>query len=163
MSMAVYPGSFDPITMGHMDVIERASSVVDELIVVIAHNPDKAGRHLFTLEQREQMLRACTADLNNVRIEVVDGLIAPWSVHRGANVLIKGIRGGIDAESESTMAALNRELAGIDTMFLPSRPSLTHVSSSAVREILSWGGEVNAYVPQPALALISQFLVRENS
>lgn len=142
----VYPGSFDPVTNGHLDIIERAASLFDEVTVAILHNSAKVGR--FSVEKRMAMLEKACAHLPNVRMDCFDGLLVEYMRQNGARVIIRGLRGSTDFDSESRMAQLNRQLAPeVDTLFLMSSPGQEAVSSSAVREIALFGGDITSFVP----------------
>ena len=146
---AVYPGSFDPLTLGHLDIIERAMDVVSRLTVVVVHNPSKAS--FFTVAERVQMLTDALIERNLLGKVSVDslesGLLTEFADKLGADVLIKGFRTGVDIEYELPMARVNRDLTGIETIFLPSDPANTHISSSLVKQVASLGGDISKYVP----------------
>ena len=147
--LAVYPGSFDPITLGHLDIIERALDVVDRLQVVVVHNPGK--QPFFTLSERVQMVTDALIErglMGNVTVDSLDsGLLTTYAQELGAGVLIKGFRTGVDIEYELPMARVNRDLSGIETIFLPSDPANTHISSSLVKQVAALGGDITKYVP----------------
>lgn len=147
--LAVYPGSFDPITLGHLDIIERALDVVERLQVVVVHNPNK--QPFFSLGERVQMVTDALIEralLGRVTVDSLDsGLLTSYATDLGASVLIKGFRTGVDIEYELPMARVNRDLTGIETIFLPSDPANTHISSSLVKQVASLGGEITKYVP----------------
>ncbi len=148
--IAVYPGSFDPITTGHLDIIERAVRIFDEVIVGIGQHPTKPG--YFSMEQRLELTRASTADLPNVTVAGFDGLVVDFCRARGARVIVRGLRATGDFEPEFQMALANRELAPeIETVFLVPRADRMFVSSSLVREIAGHGGDFTPYVT-PAVA-----------
>ncbi|HEX5535351.1 MAG TPA: pantetheine-phosphate adenylyltransferase [Actinomycetales bacterium] len=146
----VCPGSFDPVTEGHLDVIRRATALFDEVIVAVVHNPAKAGT--FDLATRLEMLRQSLADQRGVRVEVVgDGLLVDFCREVGAVAVVKGLRGGTDFAYELPMALMNRHLSGLETVFIAGEPSLTHVSSSLVKEVAFHGGDVTGLVPDVVL------------
>jgi pantetheine-phosphate adenylyltransferase len=151
---AVYPGSFDPPTNGHLDVIERAARYFDELIVAVVVNPQKR-EPMFTLEDREAMIRDCVAHLANVRVEHFRGLLADYVRTEKAAVIIKGLRVVSDFESEMSTALMNRALSDVDTMFLMSDQRYSFVSSSIVKEVFFLGGDVGALVPDPVMRLMA--------
>lgn len=151
---AVYPGSFDPPTNGHLDVIERASRYFGELIVAVVVNPQKR-EPMFTLEEREAMIRDCVAHLANVRVEHFRGLLADFVRTAHAAVIIKGLRVVSDFESEMSTALMNRALSDVDTMFLMSDQRYSFVSSSIVKEVFFLGGDVGALVPDPVMRLMA--------
>lgn len=142
----VCPGSYDPVTLGHVDVIRRAAALHDEVVVAILHNPAKSGT--FPVEQRAAFLRDAVGDLPGVRIEAyADRLIVDVCRELDAQVLVKGLRGGTDFSYELPMALMNRHLTGLETLFLPADPAYTHISSSLVREVARFGGDVTGLVP----------------
>ena len=147
--LAVYPGSFDPITLGHLDIIERALEVVDQLHVVVVHNPSK--QPFFSVSERVEMVTDSLIEraiLGRVTVDSLEsGLLTEYAAKVGANVLIKGFRTGVDIEYELPMARVNRDLTGIETIFLPSDPANTHISSSLVKQVAMLGGDITKYVP----------------
>lgn len=151
---AIYPGSFDPPTYGHLDVIERAARTFDELVVAVVVNPQKR-EPMFTLEEREAMIRESVAHLPNVRVEHFRGLLADYVKQQHADVIIKGLRVVSDFESEMSTALMNRSLSDVDTMFLMSDQKYSFVSSSIVKEVFFLGGDVKALVPEPVMRLMS--------
>lgn len=151
---AVYPGSFDPPTNGHLDVIERASRYFGELIVAVVVNPQKREA-MFTLEEREAMIRESVARLSNVRVEHFRGLLADYVRSVQAAVIVKGLRVVSDFESEMSTALMNRALSDVDTMFLMSDQRYSFVSSSIVKEVFFLGGDVAALVPDPVMKLMT--------
>jgi len=150
---AIYPGSFDPPTLGHLDVIERAASCFGEVIVAVVVNPQKRNP-MFSLEERETMLRECVAPWPNVRVEHFRGLLADY-VKSNGDVIVKGLRVVSDFESEMSTALMNRSLSNVDTLFLMSDAKYSFVSSSIVKEVFFLGGDVAALVPEPVLAVMS--------
>lgn len=149
-SIAVVPGSFDPVTLGHLDVIARAATLFDEVHVVVVHNPDKAA--LLPIAQRVALLEQAIAQAGSSgQITVTQwsvGLLVDYCTDVGATVLVKGIRSPSDIGYETPMAIVNRNLAGIETVFLLPDPAHAHVSSSLVRQVAALGGDVTPYVPQ---------------
>ena len=150
---AIYPGSFDPLTLGHLDVIERAAAVFPRLLVAVVVNPQKR-ESLFTIEERKQMLLASTKHLSNVDVADFRGLLADFAKREGAGVIVKGLRVVSDFENEMSTALMNRSLSGIDTMFVPSDPKYSFVSSSLVKEVFFLGGEIDQYVPEAVLHVL---------
>ena len=149
MTTAVCPGSFDPVTFGHLDVIERTARVVDAVVVAVGRNSGKRG--LFGPQERVEMLQeACTA-WPGVSVEVFDGLLVDFCTSRGIDVIVKGLRSGSDFDYELQMAQLNRRLSGVDTVFVPTAAQWSFVSSSRVRELAALGGDITGLVP-PAVA-----------
>lgn len=147
MAKAVYPGSFDPVTNGHLDVIERAAEVFEEVVVAVAVNSEKAP--LFSIEERVEMLRGVCAHLGNVRVESMQGLLVEFVARQGAAVVIKGLRAVSDFDYELQQALLNRRLkADLETVFFMTSPENLFLSSSVVKEIARLGGDVSQFVPQ---------------
>jgi pantetheine-phosphate adenylyltransferase len=147
MRRAVCPGSFDPVTNGHLDIIGRASRLVDELIVGVLINEAKQG--LFTVDERIAMLREVTAACGNVRVESFRGLLVDFCRAQDAAVVIKGLRAVSDFDYELQMAQMNIGLAGVETLFMPTNPLYSFLSSSLVKEVAKWGGDVSAHLPDP--------------
>jgi pantetheine-phosphate adenylyltransferase len=147
VAIALCPGSFDPVTLGHLDIIERASRHFDEVIVAVIRNPQKK-ESLFTLEERQLMLKEAIGHLGNVRIEFFKGLLVDFAREHGANSIIKGLRAVSDFDYELQMAQMNQKLSGIDTFFLSTSPQHSFLSSSLVREVARFGGDVSGMVPK---------------
>lgn len=147
--IAVVPGSFDPVTLGHVDVIERAAGIFDELHVLVVHNPAKTA--LLPIAQRvsliEQSVREAGLPSNILVTSWSVGLLVDYCTEVGASVLVKGIRSQVDVAYETPMAIVNRDLAGVETVFMLPSPAHAHVSSSLVRQVASLGGDVAPYVP----------------
>ena len=145
MSTAVCPGSFDPITRGHVDVVRRAAALFDEVVVAVARNSSKAP--LLDGEVRVALARAALAGLPGVRVEPVSGLLADFVREVGAVAIVKGLRGGADFDAELPMALMNRHLAGVETVFVTGDPSLAHIASSLVKDVARHGGDIDDLVP----------------
>jgi len=145
MRRAVCPGSFDPVTNGHLDIIVRSSELWDEVIVGVLINEAKVG--LFTVEERMDMLREVTAAYGNVRIESFQGLLVDFCRAREARIVVKGLRAVSDFDYELQMAQMNIGLAGVETLFMPTNPLYSFIASSLVKEVSKWGGDVSAHVP----------------
>jgi len=154
LTRAIYPGSFDPPTNGHLDVIERAARCFGELIVAVIVNPQKRDP-MFSLEEREAMLSECVGHLPNVRVEHFRGLLADYVKLRESDVIVKGLRVVSDFENEMSTALMNRALAQVDTFFLMSDQKYSFVSSSIVKEVFFLGGEVDSLVPEPVLRVMA--------
>ena len=152
---AVYPGSFDPPTNGHLDVIKRAAAVFGTVTVAVVVNPQKRSP-LFTLVEREEMLVACTKVHPNVRVDHFRGLLADFVKKIDADVIVKGLRVVSDFENEMAFAHMNRSLSNVDTMFLMSDASYSFVSSSLIKEVYLQGGDIAKYVPQVVLESMQQ-------
>ncbi|MGB8266111.1 MAG: pantetheine-phosphate adenylyltransferase [Candidatus Velthaea sp.] len=149
---AIYPGSFDPLTMGHMDVIARAAAIFERVLVAVIVNPQKR-EPLFTLEERKAMIRASISDAGLTNVEVTDfrGLLADFVRLRGVDIIVKGLRVVSDFENEMSTALMNRSLSGVDTVFMPSDPRYSFISSSLVKEVFFLGGTIDEYVPPAVL------------
>jgi pantetheine-phosphate adenylyltransferase len=155
-SVAVVPGSFDPVTLGHLDVISRAARLFDEVHVLVVHNPAKTA--LLPISQRVRLIEQAILDEGVPGTIVVNswsvGLLVDYCTDVGARALVKGIRSQVDVAYETPMAIVNRNLAGVETVFLLPDPAHAHVSSSLVRQVSSLGGDVSPYVP----AVVADFL-----
>jgi pantetheine-phosphate adenylyltransferase len=148
--LAVCPGSFDPVTNGHVDVIRRAAGLFDEVVVAVLGNPAKRG--LFDVPERVELIEASLAGLRGVRVDAVGGgLLVDYCRSIGASAVVKGLRSGTDFAYELPMALMNRHLTGLETVFLPGDPTLEHVSSSLVKEVAAHGGDVRGLVPDAVL------------
>jgi pantetheine-phosphate adenylyltransferase len=145
MTRAVCPGSFDPVTNGHLDIIRRSAAIFDELVVATGANPSKS--RLFDPDARLEMLREVCADLPNVTVMGFTGLIVDFCREIDAQAIVKGLRGGNDYEYELPMAQMNSHLTGVETVFVPTNASWGYVSSSLVKEVATLGGDVSALVP----------------
>jgi pantetheine-phosphate adenylyltransferase len=150
---AIYPGSFDPLTLGHLDVMERAAAIFPRVLVAVVVNPQKR-EPLFNLDERKQMIVAATKHLGNVDVEDFRGLLADFATSVGAKVIVKGLRVVSDFENEMSTALMNRSLSGIDTVFVPSDPKYSFVSSSLVKEVFFLGGAIDQYVPEAVLHVL---------
>ncbi len=147
MKIAVYPGSFDPVTLGHLDIIRRASALFDKLIVVVMHNVSKYP--MFTAEERMHFLRRTTSGLPNVEIDGYSGLLADYAAKQGACTIVKGLRAVSDFDYEFSMALANRKLnAQVDTAFLMTSAEYMYLSSSMVKDIALHGGKITDFVPE---------------
>ncbi|WP_156688746.1 pantetheine-phosphate adenylyltransferase [Mycobacterium sp. Marseille-P9652] len=147
MSGAVCPGSFDPVTLGHIDVFERAAGQFDEVVVAILTNPAKKG--MFDVDERIAMIEESTTHLPNLRVEVGKGLVVDFVTSRGMTAIVKGLRTDTDFEYELQMAQMNKHIAGVDTFFVATAPQYSFVSSSLAREVALLGGDVSALLPEP--------------
>ena len=149
MKTAVYPGSFDPITLGHLNIIKRAAVCFDRLIVCVLVNSEKVNRGLFTEAERVELIRKVVAKLPNVEVDSSNTLIAEYARQKRACTLVKGLRAVSDYESELQMALINRRLnPRLETMFLPSSPKYTYVSSSMVKEMARYGADLSDFLPR---------------
>ncbi len=145
MRRAVCPGSFDPVTLGHLDIIGRAALLYDELVVAVGMNPSK--NRLFSFEERTELLREATAGYGNVVVDSFDGLIVDFCRRREVQVIVKGLRAISDFDYELQMAQMNHGLAGVETMFMTTNPLYSFLSSSLVKEVATYGGDVSGLVP----------------
>ena len=144
---AVCPGSFDPVTLGHIDVFERAAAQFDEVVVAILVNPAKKG--MFDLDERIAMIKESTTHLPNLRVEAGEGLVVDFVTSRGMTAIVKGLRTGTDFEYELQMAQMNKHVAGVDTFFVATTPRYSFVSSSLAKEVAMFGGDVSELLPEP--------------
>ena len=157
MPVAVCPGSFDPITLGHLDIIERSTYIYDKVVVGIADNPGK--RALFTLDERVAMVKEAVAGLKNVLVASFDGLLVEFAKENGAQVIIKGLRAISDFEHEFQMAHLNKKLdESVETVFMMASPEYMFLSSSAVKEIAVFGGDLTGLVAETTAARLERKL-----
>ena len=152
MTIAVCPGSYDPVTAGHLDVIERCARFFDEVHVVVAVNAAKTP--MFSEETRVEIIR-------HVKVASTTGLITDYCTKIGATVIVKGLRQNGDYEAELGMALVNRKLAGVETLFLPAAPDLEHISSSIVKDVARHGGDVTGMVPDCVIPLLGEALKNE--
>lgn len=153
---AIYPGSFDPVTNGHLDIIQRASCLFDEVIVAVAVNIGKTP--MFTIEERTEMLREACRDIPNARVDSFDGLLVRYAEAHGAAVIVKGLRALSDFEFEFEMALMNRRLdEGIETVFMMTNAEYSYLSSSIIKEVAGFGGSVKGLVPQ----IVEEYLKRK--
>jgi pantetheine-phosphate adenylyltransferase len=156
----VCPGSFDPVTNGHVDVIERASRLYDEVTVGVLMNAAKQG--LFPVEERIDMLREVTADLGNVVVDSFHGLLVDYCREQGIPVVVKGLRAVSDFDYELQMSQMNNRLTGLETLFVATNPEYSFLSSSLVKEVATWGGDVSGLVPEPVLHRLGRRLDRSS-
>ena len=146
MSGAVCPGSFDPVTLGHVDVFQRVAAQFDEVIVAVLVNPDKAG--MFSIDERIAMIEEACSHLPNLRVEAGQGLVVDFVKSHSLTAIVKGLRTGTDFEYELQMAQMNRHIAGVDTFFVATTPQYSFVSSSLAKEVAGLGGDVSALLPE---------------
>jgi len=154
----VCPGSYDPVTLGHVDIIRRAAALYDEVVVAVLHNPAKKGT--FSPRERRDLVVEASSDLPNVRVELFGGrLLVDVCREVGATSIVKGLRGGTDFAYELPMALMNRHLTGVETVFLPGDPQLGHVSSSLVKEVARYGGDISGLVSDRVRDALAERLV----
>ena len=158
MRRAVCPGSFDPVTNGHLDIVERASGTFDEVVVAVLIN--KSKKSLFTVDERMEMLREATAPYGNVVVDSFHGLLVDWCREKKVPVIVKGLRAVSDFDYELQMAQMNHGLAGVETLFMTTNPLYSFLSSSLVKEVATYGGRVDGLVPPAVLARLEERLAR---
>ncbi|CAB5011517.1 unannotated protein [freshwater metagenome] len=149
MNRVVCPGSFDPITFGHLDIIARASSLFDEVVIAVMVN--KTKKTLFTVEERMEMAREVSSKYPNVKVDSWSGLLVDYCKANSINTIIKGLRAVTDFDYELQMSQMNLQLQNVETLFMSTSPSHSFLSSSLVKEIASYGGDVSSYIPAPVL------------
>ena len=147
MTTVVCPGSFDPVTLGHLDIFRRAAELFDDVIVCVVANPNKQGT--FTIDERKALIEQVCADIPGIRVDSFYGLLVDYCRDQGATAVIKGLRDSTDYDYELPMAHMNRSIAEVDTVFLPTRSDLSFVSSSLCREVTKLGGDVSHLLPGP--------------
>ncbi|GAA4992218.1 pantetheine-phosphate adenylyltransferase [Actinopolymorpha pittospori] len=156
MHRAVCPGSFDPVTNGHLDIIVRGARLFDDLTVAVGTNPHKAG--LFTATERVELLREVTKDLPEVRVTTFNGLLVDFCREQGIQAIVKGLRAVGDFDYELQMAQMNLRLTGVETVFVPTSPEYSFLSSSLVKEVATYGGDVSGLVPDHVLRRLTERL-----
>ena len=154
--IAVYPGTFDPITNGHLDIIERASRHVSTVVVAVSQNPQK--QPLFSVEERVAIAQESVAEIAGVEVDSFQGLLVDYCVRRGARLVVKGLRAVSDFEYEMQMAQMNLRLATVDTLFMVANPAFSFLSSSIVKEVARFGGSVEGLVPAEAARRLKEKL-----
>jgi pantetheine-phosphate adenylyltransferase len=152
----VCPGSFDPVTNGHLDIISRMTGLFDEVIVAVGKNAGKNG--LFSYSERMEMIRDVTGHLPNVSVEAFEGLLVEFCAQRGVKAIVKGLRAVGDFDYELQMSQMNHRLADIDTLFVATNPLYSFLSSSLIKEVCSLGGDVSGLLPEPVLAKLTERL-----
>ena len=156
-TICVCPGSYDPVTNGHLDVIERASTLFDEVVVAVLYNPAKTGT--FPVERRIELIQQALGSRPRVRVESFAGrLLVDVCQDLGAGAIVKGLRGSTDFAFELPMALMNRHLTGVESVFLPGNPAYEHVSSSLIKEVHALGGDITGLVPDVVLAALREAL-----
>ena len=156
VSIAVCPGSFDPVTLGHLDVVRRARAMFDEVVVGVAHN--SAKHELLGAQRRVELARTAFAGVAGVRVELVTGLLTDFCRDVGAVAVVKGLRGGADFDHELPMALMNRHLAGVETVFVVGDPALGHIASSLVKDVARHGGSIADLVPHGVEEVVREAL-----
>ena len=160
MTRVLYPGSFDPIHYGHLEIIETISGLFDEVVVAPMRNPQK-GQGMFNLDEREQMIKECCAHLPNVSVAMFSNLVVSLARDIGADFIVKGLRAVSDFENELQMAQMNHALAGVQTVFIPSASKRSFVASKLIREVVRLGGDVSSMVPAPVQDRLQSRLEQE--
>ncbi len=161
MIRVVCPGSFDPVTNGHLDIIRRAAKLHDEVIVAVLRNPSKSKSALFTADERVELLREVTKELPNVSVAKFNGLIVDFCRANDVSAIVKGLRAVTDFDYEMQMAQMNYSQAGVETLFLTTNPLYAFLSSSLVKEFASYGGEVASLVPEQVLRRLTERVAAE--
>ena len=156
MKRVVCPGSFDPITFGHLDIVERASSIFDEVVIAVMVNQVK--KTLFSVEERIEMTKEVTAKYPNVKVDSWSGLLVDYCKKNDISIILKGLRAVTDFDYELQMSQVNLQLQGVETLFLSTAPAHSFLSSSLVKEIASYGGDVSSYIPAPLLTRLKDRL-----
>lgn len=147
MNLAIYPGSFDPITKGHLHILKTGSEIFDEVIVAVLHNPNKKG--FLSVEERVKLIKEVTKQFKNVKVDSFEGLTVEYAKQKGANILIRGLRAVSDFEYEMQLSQANSALSkDIKTVFLTTKPKYNFISSGTVKEIFGFGGDISAFVPK---------------
>lgn len=155
MSRVLYPGSFDPVHNGHMEIMETAAALFDEVVVAAMRNPQK-GQPLFDLDEREDMLNECVAHLPSVRVTMFSELVVDLARSEGCDFIVKGLRAVSDFESELQMAQMNHAISGVHTVFLPSASDHSFLASKLIREVARLGGDVTSMVPPPVAKRLNE-------
>lgn len=156
MKRVVCPGSFDPITFGHLDIVERASSIFDEVVIAVMVN--KTKQTLFTVEERIEMTKEVTSKFPNVKVDSWSGLLVDYCKTNDISIIVKGLRAVTDFDYELQMSQINLQLQGVETLFLSTAPAHSFLSSSLVKEIASHGGDVSSYIPATLLGRLKDRL-----
>lgn len=152
---ALVSGSFDPVTLGHVDIIKRASKIFDEVFVVVFNNTEK--KYLFNLDERKKMLELSCREYKNVTVDVCNGLLADYTDKHDISVIVRGIRDSSDASYEIMLSTINRKLGNSpDTIFIPSKPEFSHISSSYVKDMIKYNQSLSDIIPEDAIKFISQ-------
>lgn len=156
MNLAIYPGSFDPITKGHLHILKTGSEIFDEVIVAVLHNPNKKG--FLSVEERVKLIKEVTKQFKNVKVDSFEGLTVEYAKQKGANILIRGLRAVSDFEYEMQLSQANSALSkDIKTVFLTTKPKYNFISSGTVKEIFGFGGDISAFVPKE----VEEYLKKE--
>ena len=158
MSSVLIPGSFDPITIGHLNIISRTAKMFSKVIVVVLMNSKKSGG-LFSPDERVEFIKRCTADMPNVEVDFYDGLLADYAVEKGIGTIVKGARSATDFDYEMSLSLINRSIVSeLDTVIIPTKAEYMHVSSTMVREAVARGEDISSFVP----AAVQEFIEKNN-
>ncbi|WP_310962832.1 pantetheine-phosphate adenylyltransferase [Nocardioides terrisoli] len=163
MRRAVCPGSFDPVTNGHLDIVARASQLFDEVVVAVGVNKSKSKARLFTAEERMGMLDEVCSAFGNVTVAGFDGLLTTFCQERGIQAIVKGLRAVSDFDYELQMAQMNSSLTAVETVFIPTSPEYSFLASSLVKEVATFGGDVSSLVPSSVLGRLTERLEERRS
>lgn len=163
MRKAVCPGSFDPVTNGHIDIITRAARLFDEVIVAVGVNKSKASNRLFTPEERMDMLRTSCAEFDNVTVAGFEGLLTSFCEANGISAIVKGLRAVSDFDYELQMAQMNSSLTDVETIFIPTSPEYSFLASSLVKEVATFGGDVSTLIPDHVLERLTRRLAEKRA
>ena len=163
MRRAVCPGSFDPVTNGHIDIISRASALFDEVVVAVGVNKAKSSARLFSAEERMEMLEKVCADFPNTSVAGFEGLLTTFCTERGIGTIVKGLRAISDFDYELQMAQMNSSLVEVETVFIPTSPEYSFLASSLVKEVATFGGDVSKLVPPDVLARLNDRLAERST
>ena len=155
MTTVLYPGSFDPIHNGHVEIVETAARLFDRVVVAAVRNPQK-GEPLFSLDDRQELIRASLAHLDNVEVTMFSSLVVDLAREVGANFIVKGLRAVSDFESELQMAQMNRRISGVDTLFIPTTSGNSFLASRLIREVARFGGNIESMVPDCVATLLKE-------
>ncbi len=158
MKRVLIPGSFDPITIGHYDIIKRCSEMFDEVYVAVFKNAEKRGQGIFTGKECLDMLRVALKDFDNVYTDTTDMLVVDYAKEKNIDYIVKGVRDTIDFEYEYDLYAINRSIGGYDTIFIPSLPEYKHISSTFVRDMIRYGRDITPYVPKGVSEIIESIV-----
>ncbi len=162
MRRAVCPGSFDPVTNGHLDIVSRASQLFDEVVVAVGVNKSKSSARLFSAQERMDMLREQTARFDNVRVAGFEGLLTDFCRDNGIHAIVKGLRAISDFDYELQMAQMNSSLTEVETVFIPTSPEWSFLASSLVKEVATFGGDVSKLLPPKVLARLTERLAERH-
>ena len=162
MKRVLIPGSFDPVTVGHYDIIKRCSEMYDEVYVVIFRNTEKAGKGIFDSNNCYEMMKIAVKDFDNVKADVTDKLVVDYAKEKNIDSIVKGVRDTIDFEYEYDLFVINKSIGGYDTVFVPACPEYKHISSTFVRDMIKYDRDVEPYVPKGVAEYINKIKTEKN-